>query len=230
MHHRFLVSVVPPTGELATLDADESRHARVLRLGDRETVEIFDGRGNAATAVMRGGRTEGVQLEVTGPAESREPAIHVTLALGSIQPDRFELAIQKGTELGVSAFIPLMTRFAETRVERIVGKLDRWRRIAAEAAKQCGRSRIPAIAEPADMKAVFAGADRRILFDPSGETLQQAAVDRVTLLVGPEGGWHESELDLARRNGADVASLGERRLRAETAAIVAVAGIVRPWS
>lgn len=228
MNHRFLVGELPAVGERLRLEDEEARHARVLRLRDGEPVEIFDGRGSSAAAIVRSQSRDAIELEVTGAVDAREPRLHVTLALALVQPEKFEFAIQKGTELGASRFVPLLTRFTEVRAERIGGKLDRWRRIAAEAAKQCGRSRIPEVSDPLTLEVVL-GSGPCLLFDPSGGPLREPAAAKVTLLIGPEGGWDLSELELARSRGADLVLLGERRLRAETAAIVAVAAVIQPW-
>lgn len=229
MNHRFLVEEVPAPGERLRLTGDEARHARVLRLRSGEAVEIFDGHGAAASAKVVEISRDSVEVEIVAPGDPREPSSLITLALGLIQPDRFELAIQKGTELGVSRFLPVISRYTEIQPERALGKLERWRRIAAESTKQCGRARIPEISEPAELDAVVSRATDCIVFDPSGVPLAQHARRSAILLVGPEGGWDAAELDLVRRSGAEVATLGARRLRAETAAIVAVAAVIQPW-
>lgn len=229
MDHRFLVSAIPDLGTSLDLDEVESKHARVVRLREGERIELFDGAGNAAAArVLRTGMP--VVVEIESSIDTREPSRRITLALALIQPEKFELAVQKATELGVWRIQPLVSELTEVRPERILGKLDRWQRIATEAAKQCGRARIPEVLEPRELATLLREGPGVIGFDADGEELDPAGVaDDATLLIGPEGGWSESERNAMRESGTRVCSLGLRRLRAETAAMIAVALAAESW-
>lgn len=222
MNHRFLITPLPDPGHELTLSGEEAKHARVVRLREGEEVEIFDGEGRARLAeVVSLGSAP--MLRVTGDAPAREMASQVTIALALIQPERFELSIQKGTELGVSAFQPMLTDLTEVRAERVAGKLERWQKIAAEAAKQCGRSRVPKIEPVLGFDEVLRGSGPRVMLDASGRQLDDERLSGGVALIGPEGGWSDRELAAAREAGVEIVALGARRLRAETAAIVAAA-------
>jgi 16S rRNA (uracil1498-N3)-methyltransferase len=229
MRHRFHLPATLPPGESVTLTGDEAHHAsRVVRVREGEAVELFDGRGRAVSGVVTSvGRDVIVQLGTEVP--SRESRLHVTLAMAIINLEKFELVLQKATELGVRAIVPLVTDRVELRRERYAGKMERWNRVVFEAVKQCGRSVIPALEEPAKFDDVVARDGTRILFDLDESPAPATQVDAVTLLIGPEGGWSERELTLARERGVYVERLGPRRLRAETAAIVAGTIIAQRW-
>src|ERR1051325_2772687 len=117
----------------------------------------------------------------------------------------------------------MITERVELRPERYRGKLDRWKKIVFEAVKQGGRTRIPEVEEPAMFDDVIKREGTRILFDADTQPLTTDNRQPTTLLIGPEGGWSERELDAARTANCAFAQLGPRRLRAETAAIIAVA-------
>lgn len=218
MRHRFFVTHDFSPETVVTLEGDERHHAHVLRIREGEEVELFDGRGN--NWIARYESTDAIHLLREG--ENRERPAAVQLAMAIIQLDKFELVLQKGTELGVHTFIPLVTDRIEVRPERFRGKTERWQKIVFEAVKQSGRSRIPTVEAPATFDEVIARPGTKLVFDADTEPTTD---DRqpMTLFIGPEGGWSERELALARESGAAFQRLGPRRLRAETAAIAAVA-------
>jgi 16S rRNA (uracil1498-N3)-methyltransferase len=219
-------------GECAVLPADEAHHLRhVLRLEAGSEVELIDGSGRTYRGIVmfRGPKVEIASLQtIESPAESRP---RLTLALALIKAVRFEWALQKATELGVDGIIPIITRFGEVRIseEKIPERVGRWQRIVREAAKQCRRFSVPAVGAPAEFGAVLAGKHP----DDAGFVLCQNARAKwpveapagnpVVLCVGPEGGWHPSEIEMAERAGWKTFRLGNAVLRAETASIVAVA-------
>jgi 16S rRNA (uracil1498-N3)-methyltransferase len=229
MRHRFHLPATLPPGESVTLTGDEAHHAaRVVRVREGEEVELFDGRGRAVSGVVTSvGRDVVVQLGTEVP--SRESRLRMTLAMAIINLEKFELVLQKATELGVATIVPLVTDRVELRRERYAGKVERWNRVVFEAVKQCGRAAIPALEEPAKFDDVVARDGTNILFDLDESPAPAGKVDAVTLLIGPEGGWSERELALARERGVYVERLGPRRLRAETAAIVAGTIVAQRW-
>jgi 16S rRNA (uracil1498-N3)-methyltransferase len=223
MRHRFHSNLPLTSGALIELAGDELHHARVLRLREGEPVEVFDGRGMAFT-----GATEGsASIRLGDPAPSRESPLAVHLAMSVINLDKFELVLQKATELGAAAITPLLTDRMEVRVERFRGKRERWQKILFEAVKQSGRSVIPALHDAIAFDEAIAGEGVKVVYDADERsTATGQPGNPVTLYIGPEGGFSPRELELAREQGAAFASLGPRRLRAETAAIVAIARIV----
>ena len=219
MRHRIHVTSLSPQ---ITVTGDEFHHAiRVVRVRVGEEVEVFDRDGNAARATIESLERDQATLLLGEPLPSRESSLDVHLAIAVIQLEKFELVLQKATELGVRSLIPLVTDRIELRRERYSGKRDRWERIIFEAVKQSGRARVPRLEEPASFDDVLKRDGAKILFDADSEPSPIETLSDVTLLIGPEGGWSEDELRRARESACFFQRLGPRRLRAETAAIVA---------
>ncbi len=225
MHHRIFFD-----GDLGqeevSITGDELHHAaRVVRVHEGEEVELLDGRGIAVTGEVVAAGREAIRVRITGPAPSRESPLRIVLAMAIIQLEKFELVLQKATELGVAALIPLITERVEVRPERYRGKADRWEKIVFEAVKQSGRSVMPSLEPPAAFEDVVRRPGVRLFFDADSAPGDPPSFQTATLLVGPEGGWAQAEIELAREERCVFQRLGPRRLRAETAAIAA-AGII----
>jgi 16S rRNA (uracil1498-N3)-methyltransferase len=224
MRHRIHVPEISPT---VTVTGDEFHHAvRVARVRQGEEVELFDDAGRAARAKVRSIERDEAVVDLVAELPSRESPLDIHLAVAVIQLEKFELVLQKATELGVRAITPLVTDHVEIRKERYAGKSDRWKKIIFEAVKQSGRSRIPTLHEPAAFADLIAGEGIKVLFDADAEPGALAKPEALTLLIGPEGGWSDEELASARAAGCVFQRLGPRRLRAETAAIVAVTAVL----
>ena len=218
MRNRFFVNRDLASGDVVTLTNDERHHARVVRVRDGEEVEVFTGRGIGFFGVY-----EGDAVRLTGPAPDREASAAIHLAMSIIQLEKFEMVLQKATELGVRSIIPMITERVELRPERYRGKQERWRKIVFEAVKQSGRTRIPEVEEPTTFDDIIKREGAKIIFDADAKDRAAGHWQLATLLIGPEGGLAEEELNAARDAGCAFQQLGPRRLRAETAAIVAVA-------
>lgn len=222
MHHRIYVDAITPPH--VTVEGEEFHHAiRVVRARVGEAVELFDRAGNLAAATVEAIERDRAIIRVDAPLPSRETAHPLHLAMAVIQLEKFELVLQKATELGVHSFIPLVTERVELRPERYSGKAERWQKIVFEAVKQSGRSVVPVIETPAPFAAVVRRAGTKIFFDAGAPPDPATAPAEATLFIGPEGGWSDDELALARGEQCLFQRLGPRRLRAETAAIAAVA-------
>jgi len=225
-----------------TLSEEESRHLRdVLRLRAGDEAHVFDGEGREFDCVVRevGGRREGATLEVRGAVEppSPESPLELTLAVALLKGEKFDLVVQKATELGAARVVPVETKRSDVRLrdERdALKRVERWRRLALEAAKQSGRARVPAVEGPVAFAALVEAATRpeeaRVLFAEGGgaplDSLLTTAGGRHTAavaLVGPEGGWEDEEVAHAGAYGWHIVTLGGRTLRAETAAITVCA-------
>jgi 16S rRNA (uracil1498-N3)-methyltransferase len=222
---------------LICLSEDEAHHAaRVLRMKPGEQVVVVDGAGNAyrseiVTLTARGGEVR-VHAEVR---DLGEPSVRLTLAMGLSTGFKFDEIIQRGTELGVTRFVPLVTEKARLSLEdpkRVKIKLTRWTKVAVAAMKQCRRSCLPQITAPVELNDFlgrFDRADTGLIFHPSpkaslmGDDLLSGAPKRVTLLVGPESGFSDKEVEAAEGAGFRPVSLGRRVLRTETAGPIAVA-------
>src|SRR3954470_5549585 len=169
MHHRFFIDANLSARATLALSRDEQHHARVVRVREGEEVEVFDGRGASFVAKYT---SDGLQIVSAAPDRETRVAIH--LAMSIINLDKFDIVLQKATELGVRSIIALVTERVEIRAERYRGKAGRWRKIVFEAVKQSGRSVIPKIEEPKDFEEVIKRDGAKILFDAdSDETRQQ---------------------------------------------------------
>jgi 16S rRNA (uracil1498-N3)-methyltransferase len=223
-----------------TVDGEEHHHlARVLRARPGDTLTLFDGAGGELRArVVKIGRdrTElAPQLEVpqpdagAGAPDAAAPAPPPLVLFTAVpRGGRMDFLVQKCSELGVTRIVPVITARSVARPE--AGRRARWEKIAREAARQCGRADVPAVAAPTPLAAALAPAElpaRRLVLSPApGVRPLRAFLPEpaaTALLVGPEGGLDAAEAEAARTAGFVPASLGPRILRVETAAIVAVA-------
>lgn len=208
------------------LTADEARHLReVLRLKAGDEVQVFDGEGREFRAIVSQARREFAELELRDEIEPPKPEspLNLTLAVALLKGEKFDLVVQKGTELGVNKFIPLVTRYADIRLRDTSDaekRVSRWQRIALEAAKQCGRSVVPEVTTPTQFASVLTENPCFMFSEREGQALNtNLKTDNLTVIIGSEGGWSDEELDQARTDGVPLITLGGRILRAETAAI-----------
>lgn len=227
MRHRIHVSGGLTAESDLTVTGDEFHHAaRVARLREGEPVEVFDGTGAAFAGEVTAIARDELRIRLGAAVPPRESPLVLTLAMAIIQLEKFELVLQKATELGVSGLVPLVTDRAEVRAERYRGKSERWEKIVFEAVKQSGRSVIPRLEAPSDFDDIVSRPGLKMFFDADADpSASPETISALTMLVGPEGGWSERELALAREQNCLFARLGPRRLRAETAAIAAT-GII----
>ena len=228
-----------PDGRAVSLSADEARHARgVLRLQPGDEVYVFDGAGKEFRCAVREFVHDGAALKVLEEVEPARPesSLNLTLGIALLKGEKFDLVVQKATELGAARIVPVATSRADVRIrdgDEAKRKVTRWQRIALEAAKQCGRARMLEIEEPVAFKVLIdrpaEERELRLMFaERDGSSLAEVARNpqsgsvKVSALVGPEGGWADEDIDLAREAGWRIVTLGGRTLRAETAAIAAV--------
>jgi 16S rRNA (uracil1498-N3)-methyltransferase len=221
---RFYCPDIPREGPVV-LRGDEARHlARVRRLGAGCMVEVFDGHGFARAAEVVAADRDRVELAPIGePLPDRSPACHLTLATAVPKGERFDWLVEKATELGVAALRPLVTE--RSVVDPRPTKLDRLRRLSIEASKQCGRSRLLDIGPPTSLAQLVAQPPPgvRVLAHPRGvaPTGWPRVAERpsAVLAVGPEGGFTDAEVAIARAAGWVLGSLGPTTLRIETAGL-----------
>jgi len=225
-------------GGEAELRGDEARHlARVLRAEPGQRYEITDSR-NAWLAEIAEARGDRVLFRLIEAVESPEAPVRVAAAAALIKFDRFEWMIEKLTELGVERILPFEAARSGGGLAAAARKrIERWRRIAKESSQQSRRLRAPEILPAASFEAaLIEPANYRYFLDEAGAApiirvlpAYRTRAATVTLLTGPEGGWTESERQLAGAAGWQPVSLGPQILRAETAAIAAVAVLVNGW-
>jgi 16S rRNA (uracil1498-N3)-methyltransferase len=220
-------------GEYVTLTGPEHRHvARVLRARAGETLTLFDGAGLEVEAqVVRVDRDD-TELRLGARRVVAGPAVAITLLSAVPRGPRMDFLVQKTAELGVARIVPVLTERSVARPDAEAGRRARWQKIAQEAARQCGRADVPAVDAPVSLAEALAlpGLPERRLALFEGEkarsltaALAGAAPAPTALLVGPEGGFAAPELAAATAAGFEAVGLGDRILRVETAAIVAVA-------
>jgi len=241
---RFFVDSPLLAGSELGLPPGPARHVQVLRLQPGASLTLFDGRGGEfAATVTSMGRHE-VRVRI-GAHETtrRELERPVTLALGMPANERMDTLVEKATELGVAAIVPLSCERSVLRLqgERAEKKLLHWRGVAIAACEQSGRNRLPELSPVATLPAwlqALPPADtgaRWLLSLDSAPTLARMAAslgerDPVLVLSGPEGGLSPGEEGLARRFGFSPVSLGPRVMRADTAplAVLACLGLSAP--
>ena len=233
---RFFVDAI--RGGAAELRGDEARHlTRVLRAEPGQRYEITDSQ-NAWLAEIAEVRGDHVLFRVIELAPSPEIPVRVTLAAALIKFDRYEWMIEKITELGVDRILPFEAGRSEKGLTAAARKrAERWQRIAKESSQQSRRLRVPEILPAVGFKAVLADStDYRYFLDEAGAAplarmlpAHRTRSASVGLLIGPEGGWTENERELAVAAGWQPVSLGPQILRAETAAMAAIAILVNAW-
>ena len=208
------------------LQLDETRHLRdVLRLRGGERVQVFDGAGKEFLCEIENISKKETVLKIVAEIAPAAPESELDLTLGValLKGEKFELVVQKAVELGVTKLVPLNTTRADVRLRETDKKIERWQKIAFEAAKQCGRARLMTLETPVDFEK-FVGipaAGTKILFaERNGRSFSTLeAGKKITALVGSEGGWEDSEIEFAAAHDFQIITFGGRVLRAETAAI-----------
>src|SRR5262249_15329475 len=238
MHRRRFYA--PPNqidGKTIILSAEETHHlVRALRMRPGDEVFVFDGRGTEYASRISSLDGGGARLEVESvlerPAES--PA-NIILAQALAQNERFDLVVQKATALGVREIVPVSTSHGEVMPagERAANRIERWRRISLEAAKQSGRRTLVQLQPVSSVTSAVENARRShpaltlLVFNERGGARVDAAVSgasgsAIIVFIGPEGGWSDGELEFFEEQNAIPVSLGPRILRTETAAIAAI--------
>ncbi len=236
---RFHCPLPLATGQVIDLPPTAARHVQVLRMQPGHTLTLFNGEGGEFTAeVQHMGRSD-VRVVVGEHRNAEcEAAMQVHLAVGMPANDRMDWLVEKATELGVHRITPLMTERSVVRLsgERAEKKQAHWQAVAVSACEQCGRNRVPVIDVPESLNAwlarqtpqaevVHAVLSLHASTQPLNALRADAGASKTTwvLLNGPEGGLTDAEDAAARAKGFAAVSLGERVLRAETAALGALA-------
>lgn len=239
-HRRFLIDPCQISGGEVVLDGPTARQiSKVLRLKPEDAITLLDGCGHSYHATIRTISSDRVIADIAeGQLDVNEPRLRLVLASCLPKSDRIEFIIQKCTELGISEMVLVQSERTVTRVEKDSQprKLERWRRIACEAAEQCGRSRVPCLTGVLSYSELLAMVPQFPLSiiaweEESGLGIREALrqkqdAESVLLIIGPEGGFTEKEVEAAKSAGALCVSLGRRVLRTDTAAIAACATVM----
>ena len=235
---RFFVSPEELQAENVTLTGENAKHAKVLRLKCGEEVLACDGQGNECLCEVDSLSDGCVGLMVKHRRESEtEARVLVSVYMAFPKADKLEHVIQKATELGAYEIVafPSARCISKPDEKSLAKKVERWQKIAASAAEQSGRGRIPKVLTLPSYKAALeraASADKALLFYENERAttlrmaLESSSYETVSLLTGPEGGLEEAEVKQAMDMGLQVCTLGKRILRCETAPLCALSAVM----
>ena len=231
MMRRVFIDAGLSTNQELALDGDAFMHlCKVLRCREGDRVVLFNGQGGEYTAVLKAIEKKRAIAEVQEfIAVNRAPALDWQLLQAISKGDRMDYTLQKSTELGVRSVQPLFSERSVVALDekRSLKKEQHWAGVVRSACEQCGMNRVPEISEirRLDDGLSNVSADVRLMLDPDADDsiLDVEITGSVALLVGPEGGLSESEIERARQAGFRGVRMGERVLRTETAAVVAAA-------
>ena len=198
----------------------------VLRLGAGDKIILGDGKENEALALINKFEKNKLEVKILEKNKNKnEPETRATLYCAVLKKENFEIVAEKATEIGIAAIVPLITK----RTVKFSFKRNRLEKIIHEAAEQSGRGVVPILGEPKEFKKAIlqaASNDLNVIFDPRGNNFYDVFGPKKTkqligIMIGPEGGWDESEIIFAKENNFKIISMGSLILRAETAAIIA---------
>ena len=227
------------TGQEVELEAQASTHlTRVLRAKEQMPVTLFDGSGSEYAAhIIKIQRNRTWVRIKSVETISRESPLDISLAQGISRGERMDYTIQKAVELGVSRIIPLFTErsIARLKPDRLHKRQKHWHGVAVSACEQCGRNVVPDINEPDNLDQWVSASEKtslRLIMDPEAtvsinDTAYQG--EKIILIIGPEGGLSDREIDLCRKQGFTGVRMGPRVLRTETAALTALSLIQGLW-
>jgi 16S rRNA (uracil1498-N3)-methyltransferase len=231
---RVHVSQPLVVGARAALPVEAAAHlVRVLRLQPGDAFILFNGDGNDYEARLLAAGKRGAEAEVVAVrAVGSESPLRIVLLQGIARGEKMDLVLQKATELGVAAIVPVSGERTEVRLdaERARKRLAHWRSVVESACEQSGRTRVPTVAAPADLEAAsrtLEGDGLRLVLDPQGEHrlagLATPAGGSACIAIGPEGGWSPRDRAILQAAGFTGLRLGPRVLRTETAGLAAIA-------
>ena len=235
---RFFVGPAEMQPDFLVLTGENAQHAKVLRLKPGEEVLVCDGEGNECLCTISDVSPGQISLVVKDRRESEtEAAVKVSVYMAFPKADKLEHVIQKATELGAYEIVAFPSSRCVSRPDEksLKKKLERWQKIAASAAEQSGRGRVPQVLVLSSFKAALeraAQADKALMFYENEHAvtlrmaLENGSFSTVSLLTGPEGGLDLSEVEQARAAGLEVCTLGRRILRCETAPLCALSAVM----
>ncbi len=242
--NRFSVRKTNIQSSSVILEGEEHRHlSKVARIKPRQRVWLFDEEGRNYLAEVARIERDRTRLTILEREDAQEPSLHITLCQALIKAKKMNSIIQKATELGVSAIVPVITSRTIIRIEeKEERKLERWKKIIREAAKQSHVSFLPSIMYPVKLDKLIRESNEEkklLLSENQGKPLKDILIpgsrkgkypSSVLLLVGPEGGWTDEEEKFILDHGFEAVSLGSQILRTETAALSSLAMIAHFWN
>jgi len=236
---RIHVNTPIATQSAISIEGSAANHiGRVLRLKAGDEITLFNGTGGEYSAILTAIERQIVRADVSefNPRESESP-LQITLAQGISRGERMDYTLQKSVELGVNRIIPLITERCGVKLDdkRAAKRLQHWQGILISACEQCGRNRVPEILPITSLShwlgETHAEALQLVLHHRATHTLRQLKqpTGAISLLIGPEGGLSENEIDNATQNGFQGIQFGPRILRTETASVAALAALQTHW-
>jgi len=239
--HRFFVDPQCIQVGQAKVDGPVARQvAQVLRLHTGDSVVLMDNSGREYVVALRAISSSRLEGEVVEERDGLgDPGVKMTLYQGILKGNKFEMVLQKGTEMGISAFVPVLCRRSIPRASKgwADGRHPRWQSILTEATEQSGRARIPILEPIISLSEALTEAHGVRLMAWEGETergfgeallehIERVKMEGLSFLVGPEGGFDPEEVQEARDAGVVPVSLGQRTLRGETAGLAIAAAVM----
>jgi 16S rRNA (uracil1498-N3)-methyltransferase len=225
-------------GSDVALTGSAANHvARVLRLRTGDGIDVFDGKGSEHLATITAIKGSRVTARIGAAATvANESPLKITLTQGISRSERMDLVVQKAVELGVARIAPILTARSIVRLTeaQAIKKQEHWRNIAIAACEQCGRAQLPEIMAPTSFAThldIGNTQTTRLILDPNATQSLQLAPGQTNLeiLIGPEGGFEDTEVSAALQAGFAAVRFGPRILRTETAAIAVLAVLQAKW-
>lgn len=242
--HRFFTTPENITDDKVFLRGTDVAHIRkVLRLKGGDRIQILDGRGNCYTVILTTVGRDSIESTISLKEDESNCESHLRICLGQgiVKGTGFDGIVRKSVELGVDKVVPVNASRCISKLsqEDAAKKIDRWSRIAREASKQCGRSKVPDIGSKSitvkdfcfvnresDLKLIFWEEERSLRIK---DLLHKNQLNSVAILIGPEGGFSSKEVEISRKYGFQSVSLGPRLLRTDTAPLAAISILQNRW-
>ena len=226
---RFRINQDQIAGNKVVISGDDYKHiVKVLRFNLNDKITLFDDKGNEYGCIIKEILKKELTAEIVNQYKTeRESNLHITLFQGITKGDKMDFVVQKATELGVNSIYPVVSERSEVRN---TNKISRWQKIADESIKQCGRTKSPAVNIEIRFKEIFdlPKSDLDLIFYENEKSIKMKNlkdnknINSVSILIGPEGGFSEGEVKMAKSNDFKSIGLGPRILRSETAGIAAI--------
>jgi 16S rRNA (uracil1498-N3)-methyltransferase len=235
---RLYIDMPLTTGETINLPRDKAHHiSNVLRMRIGDSIKLFNGSGDDYQSKVIEIGKKNAQIEIAESIQvANESPLTINLCLAVARGQHMDFSIQKAVELGVKNIIPVTSEFSNVKIQddRVHNKLAHWQNIIISATEQCGRSYLTEIQKPVsfvEWVRLDASKIRLILHPESLQSMANISLpdNELTLMIGPEGGFSDAEVELAQENGCDPINLGPRILRTETAVISAVSNAQQLW-
>lgn len=235
---RLFIDMPLTTGEVINLPRDKAHHiSHVLRMRIGDAIKLINDSGDEYQSKIIEISKKSAQIEIGESIQiTNESPLIINLCLAVARGQHMDFSIQKAVELGVKNIIPVISEFSNVKIQddRVSNKLAHWQNIIISATEQCGRSYLTQIQKPvplAEWLSVEASKIRLILHPESQQSMPNINLsdDELTLMIGPEGGFSDAEVEHAQENGCEPISLGPRILRTETAVVCAVSNAQQLW-